>query len=188
MKNNVIIFLCLCCFLTAQGQTLKVEAAAEEVMKQKLQKKLIKTPAPDFVLFDLDGNKVSMASLRGKTVVLDFWATWCAPCIAAFPGMQTVMDKYKTDDKVVFLFINTLEKGPDKKKKAGDLISEKNYNFQVLMDEQDKVRGDYKVSGLPSKVVIDKDGNIRFKSMGFSPGSEPVKELSMMIEMAKQSL
>jgi cytochrome c biogenesis protein CcmG/thiol:disulfide interchange protein DsbE len=70
-------------------------------------------PAPDFNLRDLEGNEVSLANHRKKVAVLDFWATWCAPCIKSFPAMQMAVDKYKRDPDVTFLFITTWEQKPN---------------------------------------------------------------------------
>jgi len=151
-------------------------------------------PAADFTLTDLDGNKVALSDLKGKIVILDFWAIWCGPCKASFPAMQMAQNKYKDDPNVKFLFIHTWERGtttPVEDAKA--FIKSKGYNFEVLMDLKDprtkenKVVSSYKVDGIPSKFVIDKNGIIRFHLMGFDGSNEAaVDELSMMINMAKK--
>lgn len=162
-------------------------------LQQKLNKEMVKTTAADFTLTDLQGNKVNLASLKGKVVILDFWATWCAPCKASFPAMQMAVNKYKSDPNVVFLFIHTWEKTETAVKDADDYIKSQKYSFQVLMDLKDeatkvnKVVGDYKVKGIPAKFVIDPQGNIRFSLMGFDGSNEAaVDEISMMIDMAKK--
>lgn len=162
-------------------------------LQQKLAKEIVKKPAVDFTLTDLDGKQVTLSSLKGKTVILDFWATWCGPCKASFPAMQMAVNKYKDDPKVKFLFIHTWEKTPTPTKDAGDYIKSQNYNFEVLMDNKDpetkinKVVSDYKVNGIPSKFVIDPQGNIRFNLMGFDGSNEAaVDEISMMIDMARK--
>ncbi|NTD97491.1 redoxin domain-containing protein [Agrobacterium tumefaciens] len=162
-------------------------------LQQKLTKEMIKKPAVDFTLTDLDGKQVTLSSLKGKTVILDFWATWCGPCKASFPAMQMAVNKYKDDSNVKFLFIHTWEKTATPTKDAGDYIKSQNYNFEVLMDNKDpetkinKVVSDYKVNGIPSKFVIDPQGNIRFNLMGFEGSNEAaVDEISMMIDMAKK--
>jgi len=163
-----------------------------ENLKKTLTKEMIKERAADFTLTDLSGNKVSLADLKGKVVVLDFWATWCGPCKASFPAMQMAENKYKSDPNVKFLFIHTWEKTETATQDARDYIKSKNYDFQVLMDLKDpatkinKVVSSYKVNGIPAKFVIDANGNIRFKLTGFDGSNEAaVDELSMMIDMAK---
>lgn len=162
-------------------------------LQQKLNREMVKKPAADFKLTDLQGNEVSLSSLKGKTVVLDFWATWCAPCKASFPAMQMAVNKYKDDPTVKFLFIHTWEKTATPTKDADDYIKSQKYTFQVLMDNKDpetkvnKVVTDYNVKGIPSKFVIDPKGNMRFNIMGFDGSNEAaVDEISMMIDMARK--
>jgi thiol-disulfide isomerase/thioredoxin len=70
-----------------------------------LRKSMINETAPAFALLDLDGKNINVEDLKGKVVVVDFWATWCGPCIASFPGMQKMVNKYKEDPNVKFVFI-----------------------------------------------------------------------------------
>lgn len=163
-----------------------------EGIQKRLVKDIVNEPAAGFTLTDLQGNKVSLADMKGKVVILDFWATWCAPCKASFPAMQMAVDKYKDDPNVKFLFIHTWEKVANPTEDARAYIESMNYNFEVLMDVKDqetrtnKVVSSYKVYGIPAKFVIDQKGNIRFKLTGFDGSKEAaVDELSMMIDMAK---
>jgi thiol-disulfide isomerase/thioredoxin len=150
-----------------------------------LQKSMLDETAPSFALLNLDGNKIDIADLKGKVVIVDFWATWCGPCKASFPGMQKVVDKYKADPNVKFVFVDTWEQGDEKKKNAQDFITKNKYTFDVLMDTEDKVVDQFKVDGIPTKFVIDKEGKIRFKAIGFDGSDDKlVQELTAMIEMA----
>ncbi len=159
---------------------------AEEVVAGKLKKELLDYPASDFTLMDLNGQEVSLSKLKGKTVVIDFWATWCGPCLASFPTLKKAVEKYASNPDVVFLFVNAWENVKDKKKNATDFITKNSYPFHVLLDEKDKVITDYEVSGIPTKFVISKNGKVRFESVGFEDNEELLlKELDMMIEMAK---
>ncbi|MAT53993.1 MAG: hypothetical protein CMN32_05890 [Saprospirales bacterium] len=158
---------------------------ANAAMKEELKESMMNEPAPAFALKDLAGNTVSLESLKGKVVVLDFWATWCGPCKASFPGMQDAVNKFASSDEVVFLFVDTWERAEDKAKNAKDFIESKGYSFHVLLDEENKVVEDFGVSGIPTKFIIDKNGNIRFKSVGFGGDNDAlVEELSLMIELA----
>src|SRR5690554_4232897 len=147
-------------------------------------------PAPDFTLKDLDGNTVSLSDFEGKVVVLDFWATWCAPCIKSFPAMQMALDKYKDDPGVEFLFINTWEQRDDPSVMVKQLMERRGFNFLVLLDQKDPVSKrnpvveSYGVIGIPAKFIVDTKGNIRHKVTGFKGGSDEaqVRELATLID------
>lgn len=163
-----------------------LEQVARTNMQEELTKKMLDESAPAFTLKNLNGETVSLESLRGKVVVVDFWATWCGPCKASFPGMQIAVNKYKADPNVAFVFVDTWENGDNKEKNAADFIKDKGYTFNVLMDNDNKVVSSFGVSGIPTKYVVDKYGKIRFKSVGYAGSSDAlVDELSMMIDVAK---
>lgn len=166
-----------------------------EKMRKEVAKQLISKPAAMFTLKDVDGKTVSLEDYKGKTVVLDFWATWCGPCKKSFPAMKMAVNKYKDDPNVKFLFIHTWERENNATKDAKKYVEEQNYPFEVLMDLKDATTGinnvveSYKVSGIPAKFVIDKNGNIRFALSGFSGGNDAaVEELSAMIELVNSKL
>ncbi len=168
-----------------------LEETAYTKLKAELAKKMINMPAPKFALKDMDGKEVALASLKGKTVVVDFWATWCGPCIASFPGMQMAVNKYKGNPDVVFLFVDTWENDSNRTQKVTDFIAQKKYPFHVLYDDPKTKDGnefvvvsDFKVEGIPTKFVIDRNNNIRFKTVGFGGSADGiVSELTAMIDM-----
>jgi thiol-disulfide isomerase/thioredoxin len=166
---------------------------AKNKKREELTKQMINQPAAAFALKDFEGNSVSLASLKGKVVIVDFWATWCGPCKASFPGMQTAVNKYKDDADVKFLFVDTWENGDNYTDGVKKFIADKKYTFYVLLDEkgadgrQSKVVSQFGVDGIPTKFIIDKSGNIRFKVVGFDGSADGlVDEVSAMIDLAKE--
>jgi thiol-disulfide isomerase/thioredoxin len=149
-----------------------------------------------FALENAEGELVRSSDWGDKIVVVDFWATWCKPCIEAFPGMQLLIDKYAKDSSVAVYFIGTMQFG-DYKTKSVNYVKSKGYRgFNLLHDAVNKKTGEqdvvyrsfmpyFKASGIPRKVVL-KDGIMRYTSEGYSGSpSQLADELSYVIELLK---
>jgi thiol-disulfide isomerase/thioredoxin len=122
--------------------------------------------APDFTLLDLNGNSVSLASLRGKVVILDFWATWCGPCRKSMP----LLDKFYTDNKpenVMVFGVNVWERG-GKTDKVQPFVTERGFHFPILFGTNDLADA-YGVQGIPTLVIIDPQGKIAYRHVGYNP-------------------
>lgn len=182
-------------FIASQGDeaaahtsfaALKREAKKENI--QHLKAEMTHKPAPDFTLKDLDGNVVKLSDLKGNIVILDFWATWCGPCIRSFPAMQEAMNQLK-DKKVKFLYVNTSESDNDatRKAKIKEVLEKQRVDFHVLLDEQkdDKyiTSQAYGVNGIPSKFIIDANGKLRLNSVGFGGDEKLIEELLTAVEI-----
>ncbi len=130
-------------------------------LKADIVKKYVTTDAINFSLKNLEGKVVNLSDLKGKVVVLDFWATWCGPCKASFPAMQELVTKYK-DKNVEFLFVNTWERGKESEttEKVTTFINDKKYSFNVVFDYDDAITAKYKIEGIPTKILIDKKGSV----------------------------
>lgn len=127
---------------------------------------LIGNEAPDFKLLNMEGETVTLSEILGKKViVLDFWATWCGPCVKALPILVDVTDAYSRDD-VVFFAINQREQP----KTIERFLQAQEINPAVLLDTDSSVGKAYQVRGIPQTVIIGRDGRIAKVHVGLIPG------------------
>ena len=127
-------------------------------------------PAPDFTLETPDGTKLSLSDLRGKYVILDFWASWCVPCRKSHPHLIQINQKYKGEN-FVFLGIASDRKDEVIKKAAQeDKIDWPQMNIYEKRDQQKQLNEMYDISAIPTKILIDPEGKIVVKYVGDSAG------------------
>jgi thiol-disulfide isomerase/thioredoxin len=140
-----------------QHKEMAAKADRDEILEQFGELKAI-----DFTLVNLEGEEVTLSDCEGTVVLLDFWATWCGPCLHSFPKMQELVNEFENEN-VEFFFINSWEneERAEINKKVVKLLEEEGYNFNVLFDYTDEVITNYKIRGIPSRILIDKDGNMR---------------------------
>jgi len=120
----------------------------------------------DFTLVNLKGKKVTLSDLRGKIVLVNFWATWCPPCRKEMPDLQALYDKYK-DQGFVVLSISD-EEGA----KVTPFIKERQISYPVMLDPGRKVHALYQVEGIPKSFVYDRDGKMVAQSIDMRTRSQ----------------
>ena len=124
-------------------------------------------PAPDFTLKSNGGTNLKLSELRGEVVLINFWASWCGPCRQEMPVLSELQDKYK-DLGFTVLGVNVEEDSAPARK----LLRELPVSFPVLFDTSNKVSRAYNVVAMPSTVLVDRDGKVRYRHNGYQPGAE----------------
>jgi peroxiredoxin len=137
--------------------------------------------AADFTLRDLAGKPVRLSELKGQVVLLDFWASWCAPCKKELPALEALQKKYKAAGKNVVVLTVNIDK--DRANAEKFLSSAKVKEVRVLLDKEGAVAGQYDLPTMPTSFVIDQKGIVRYVHAGFRPGDE--KKVAAQIDALK---
>ena len=135
-------------------------------------------PAPDFTLRSLDGEPVRLADLRGKPVLIEFWATWCPPCLMAMPHIQQMHDRYSGQGLQVLALSTDYDPG-----EVRDWMRRNSLSLPVLMcDGETQMR--YRAGSIPRTYLLDGEGTVRHASTGFSEASmeELEEEIRALLE------
>lgn len=128
---------------------------------------MIDGKAPDFTLKNMKGENVKLSEHQGEVVMINFWASWCAPCRQEMPILNDLYRKYR-DAGFTLLAVNVEEDTKGAKKMARDL----RVVFPVLFDTTNEVSKKYDVQAMPSTILVDRDGNLRYLHRGYLPGYE----------------
>ncbi|MBW7652049.1 redoxin domain-containing protein [Anoxybacillus sp. ST4] len=118
--------------------------------------------APDFSLETIDGKTVQLSQFHGKIVIVNFWATWCPPCRAEMPDMQTFYEKYHNQVEIVA--VNVMVR--DSREKVSQFIKDYRLTFPVVLDVDGHVMKQYEIQPIPTSFIIDRQGMIREKQIG----------------------
>lgn len=114
--------------------------------------------APDFTVYDLEGNEVMRSDYIGKPLVINFWATWCPYCVEELPMFDEVFAEVK--DEVAFLMVDVVDGQRETVEKASEFLVKKGYQFPVAYDTELDASNQFGVAGLPTTVFIDGDGKL----------------------------
>ena len=123
-----------------------------------------KTPAPDFTVFDPQGNRVKLSDFAGRPVVLNFWASWCPPCIVEMPLFNEVYAEVKDD--IAFMMADLVDGQRETLARGEEYVKEQGYDFPVYFDNELQAAAAYGVTSIPATVFIDADGYIVTAHLG----------------------
>jgi peroxiredoxin len=124
-------------------------------------------PAPGFSLTALSGEPATLSQYKGQVVMVNFWATWCGPCQQEMPLLDQMYKKYRPAG-FTLLGVNVDKEAPA----VRELLARKPVSFPVLLDPANQVSKAYHVDDMPSSVLIDRKGEIRYVHRGYKPGDE----------------
>lgn len=134
------------------------EEAAEEVTEPE------PVMAPDFTVYDKEGNPIKLYDYTGKPLVVNFWASWCGPCKNEMPDFQALYEIYGED--VHFVMVNMTDGTRETQNTAATFIQESGYTFPVYFDLDSQADQTYQVYSLPTTYIIDRDGFLVARGMG----------------------
>ena len=164
------LVLLAACLLVAGPAAAQMEIPALSHTLTRLAEPL---PAPDFVLEDMDGEPHPLRDYRGKVVLINFWATWCPPCRREMPSLENLYQKLR-DQPFAILAINQWESPDHVFSYMGDLSVFP--TFPILFDRKSEISEAFGVKGLPTSVVVDKQGRVVLRAIGGREFDHPEME------------
>ena len=173
MKRKVTSFIAALALLVTAGLTVAGQQGGPG------PKDLEGKAAPDFTLQTLDGKEVKLSDQKGKVVLIDFWATWCPPCREGLPHIQKIADDTTMAEKGLVVWAVNVKETKDK---IEPFMKEQKLTFAVPVDKDGAVMKKYNVSGIPTTLVIGRDGTVKKAFVGFGPGGE--KQIHKAVEDA----
>jgi len=163
--------------LATQGGQAQDEAGDNQAEIGESEDKAESALAPDFTVYDWDGNPVKLSDYRGKPVVLNFWSSRCGPCQMEMPDFQKAYEEL--GEEIHFLMVNVTDGSWDTVDSASAFIAENNYTFPVFYDTDISAASAYGVSSLPTTYFIDAEGN----GVAYGMGAMDLETLMSGIEM-----
>lgn len=151
-------------------------------MTVQLQKEIMMVKPHDYIkgIVDLQGRPMTIESVKNKIVIIDFWATWCVPCMHEMPYVQKAYEKFANREDVAFMIVNSGAK--NSLEDAKGWWGNKKYSFPVYYNTDEQIGEKFGFDFIPSVYIIDKSGNIRFKTIGFE-GPSIQRKIEAAIEL-----
>ena len=181
--NSVILAMALGLAVTGcgnttskQGQQGNQQESVQEAEQVTYQELAAGDTAPDFTAQLANGDSITLSEQTDKVVLLNFWATWCGPCVGEMPAFEKLAEEYQ--DEVVVLAVNCLED----EETVNQFIEENGYTFSIAYDVDGSINAKYPTSGIPYTLVIGKDGVIKKIYLGAQDAETQYNEYKNAIE------
>ena len=165
-----------------QPDTLLTEnnnAATENTNQPENTSSESKNIAPNFTVYDLEGNEVNLTDFFGKPIIINFWASWCGPCKMEMPDFNEAYETYK--DEIQFLMVNMTDGSRETIEVASSFIAESGYTFPVYYDTDYSAAITYSVSSLPTSYFLNAEGELVTYARGAIDGATLEKGIGMIL-------
>ena len=165
---------------TASNETNSNTDATENTNQSEDSSSENKNLAPNFTVYDLEGNEVNLTDFFGKPIIVNFWASWCGPCKMEMPDFDAAYTTYK--DEIVFLMVNMTDGSRETLEKASSFIADSEYTFPVYYDTEYSAAITYSVSSLPTTYFINADGELIAHARGAIDADTLQKGIDMICD------
>ncbi len=170
---TISIFACGC---NGKQSAPKTESRQEETKDSEAENE---NTAPDFTAEVNDGSSFLLSEQSGKVVLLNFWATWCGPCVAEMPAFERLYQDYDKED-VAILAINCMEE----KSTVDQFVADSEYTFPIAYDEAGEISQKYPTNGIPYTLIIGKDGSVKKTYIGARDAETQYQEYKKAVDAA----
>ncbi len=174
-----------------QEEMFRLQEQAAQFRRHRLWNERLQwelpAPAWQISIIDPEGDSLRLDSLRGKVIVLDFWATWCRPCMEAFPSLQKLWELYRERSDVAIIAVNVWERGEDRRKVLQDFRrNNPQFTLPMYTDPADLLAVGLGVTAIPTQAFIDRQGRLQFRTVGYQSLESYLRTLQDHLEVLLQ--
>jgi peroxiredoxin len=159
-----------------QQVTVPIKLALRPREDRLMRDSLIDRPAPDFSTVGLDGSPIKLSALRGQVVLIDFWATWCGPCTVQFPHLN------KWHQQLASQGLRIVALSDEEPALIREYATAEKLAYPIALDPDSKIRAAYFAAGIPTTVIVDKAGVVRYVALGVANPIEVETALSVLLK------
>jgi thiol-disulfide isomerase/thioredoxin len=176
-KLFILIFLMFTAVMPGCNNSYPKSEITKNYLLATAKSDMRNNTAPDFILYTLDGEKVRLSDYLGKIVILDFWATWCAPCRRGIPDLISIQNEYKDDLVVIGISLDQ----PATQDELAPFIESYGINYPVVLGNIEVSVAYGNIQAIPTSFIIDQEGNIVNKHIGLVPKSILTEEINSLL-------
>ncbi len=177
---GTVLFIVLLILAAYAYRTLSADYLANHDLPAEGSGGEVKYPAPDFAVYDAEGQEIKLSDFRGQPVVLNFWASWCPTCRANMPAFEKVYNEFK--EEAAFLMIDLVDGGRETQESGQSYIEKEGYSFPVYFDLKQEAAINYGIYSIPTTLIIDAEGYIVTGYQGIRTESMLRQDIGSLIQ------